>query len=105
MRSVGSCDRNQAAKKVHLDEKNEWVRRREESGETVEDQMTAMFKKDTRIADLTSPEIAEILGCTSQAIRKSGGKIWKMFQEEKGRRKELLSQKIRPLRTESNDDD
>lgn len=84
---------------------NEWVRRRSDLGETVEDQMAVLYKNDTRMADRKSPEIAEILGCTPQAIRKEDNKVWKFFQEEKGRRKTLLSQKIRPTKRESDDDD
>jgi|GEM_PF-5657495 len=87
------------------EETNEWITRRHSLGETVEQQMMVLYKKDKRTAELKSPEIAEILGCKAQAVRKKGNAVWKMFQEEKGRREQLLSQKLRRTNSKSDDDD
>jgi len=74
---------------------NEWKRRRDEFGESVEDQMATMYKDDGRVVDRTSEEIAEILDCSESAVRKRDNAVWKMYQQEKGRREALLKQKGR----------
>ena len=62
---------------------NEWVIRRDTLNETVEDQMMVLFKKDSRTAAMYSPEIAQILGCSEQMVRKRDNKVWQMFKAEK----------------------
>ena len=49
----------------------DWKKRRETLNETVEDQMTVLYKKDQRTAAMTSPEIAAILECSEPAVRKA----------------------------------
>ncbi len=65
------------------DASNEWIHRRETLNETVEDQMMVLYKKDPRTAAMYSPEIAAILGCSEQSVRKKDNKVWQMFKAEK----------------------
>jgi hypothetical protein len=83
------------------DASNEWVHRRETLNETVEDQMMVLFKKDQRTAAMFSPEIAQILDCSEQAVRKSDNKVWQMFKAEK----EAAKKKLRRRDTYDNLDD
>lgn len=80
---------------------NEWVHRRETLNETVEDQMMVLYKKDPRTAAMFSPEIAQILDCSEQAVRKSDNKVWQMFKAEK----EAAKKKLRRRDTSDNLDE
>jgi hypothetical protein len=72
---------------------NAWVHRRESLNETVEDQMAVLYKEDPRTAAMFSSEIAEILGCSEAAVRKSDNKVWQMFKAEKEAAKKKLKRR------------
>jgi len=84
----------------------EWVRRRKELKETVEDQMMVLYKKDKlRTVAMESPEIAQILECSEQAVRKTSNKIWQMFKAEKEANKQRLTRRHTSDKTDDIDDE
>lgn len=92
-------------KAATLVDENEWVLRRKELNETVEDQMMVLFKKDSRTAAMYSPEIAQILGCSEQSVRKRDNRVWRMFKAEKEANMARLTRRHTPDNRGDNDDE
>ena len=89
-----------------LESPNEWVRRRKELKETVEDQMMVLYKKDKRrTVAMESPEIAQILGCSEQAVRKKSNKVWQMLQAENEANMQRLTRRHTSDKTDDIDDE
>lgn len=71
-----------------------WKSRRQELGETVEDQMATLFKKDDVVADWAAEKFAEVLECSASTVKKKENKVWKLLQQEKERRKQALQRGV-----------
>lgn len=88
----------------HKKPTQDWKNRRDTLSETVEDQMLVLFKKDPRTASMTAPEIAEILKCSEQSVRKQTNKVWQMFKAEKEQNQNRLRRRHTPDTPDDMDD-
>jgi hypothetical protein len=73
-------------------EVNVWKQARDQNSKiTISDQMLTLYKDDDSIVDRKnlSAEVARVLACSPQAVRRSDNAAWKFYRTEQARRKKI----------------